>query len=111
MVKGERRRPQPATWQDCGRVRVLRNRDQFEQVLQAVAAAPVLHLPQHLPFEQEEQWAELHLEASALQEVQALFGQVQFARNSMLAPRARELRIRVMTERVLVEWRGGWPAA
>ena len=64
-----------------------------------VAAEAGAHLPQHLPLAQAEQWVEVHLWVwvPAAQAVQELpLGQAQLAKKSMLAPRAREERIRVI---------------
>jgi hypothetical protein len=80
------------------RRRVRRNQ---LQDLQAAAEAP--HFPQHLPFEQAEQWALLHLPcacAPAVQDEQEEpLGQAQLARNRALAERIRVLMMRFM---------GGW---
>jgi hypothetical protein len=71
------------------------------QDLQAAAEAP--HFPQHLPFEQAEQWALLHLacvcDPAVQDEQEEPLGQAQFARNRALAARMREVMVRFM---------GGW---
>lgn len=66
------------------------------QDLQAAAEAP--HFPQHLPFEQAEQWALEHLacEPAVQDEQEEPLGQAQLARNRALAARIRVLMVRFM---------------